>query len=434
MRIGDPISSISDGKARISASVTWEDCSWPQREIYFDTDARFADDLTPDPNAFLLATVIPALYFGERRVLVEGQVCPQLREGLITVMQQLRAWYGDDPVIIEAAGGFAPSPPPAEARVACCMSGGVDSLATFRQNRNDFPLSHAGSVKDAIFIYGYDMGGLESWEENLLSFERTKSSLSDMVENAGATLIPIYTNIRSLEEDSPGRYFSDMFARRSFAACLAAAGHALSRRVTTLLIASSHVVTDLEPWGSHPILDPNFSSATLAVRHDGLRHSRLEKLRLISEWDAGLQSLRVCADPLRNPDTMNCGKCEKCLRTMVALLVFGKLEQCMCFEANEVTPSQIESLSWTGDSTGESFFAFLSPSSAPYWRQLAASLRQIKRLDLADAISAKLKEYDQIRARMRWKSTVKWLDRKILGGTLSKLYRRARRKRVSPAR
>ncbi|MHC4593570.1 MAG: hypothetical protein ACYS19_01325 [Planctomycetota bacterium] len=432
MRITHLKSTVENGRARVSATVSWEDCDWSERELYFATDVRFADSLTQTPNAFLLAAIIPAMHFGERRVQVEGRICPQLRNGLVTAMQQLRDWYGhsNNPVDIEATQGFMPSHPLSAPRTASCMSGGIDSLCTFRQNRIDFPLSHSGAIKDLIFIHGVDMGGHEAWEDNLQNFQRTVLMMKQMAQAAGATLIPLYTNMRSLEEDVPELYYSELSLYEWFGAQLAALAHALSRRITTLLIPSSHSVDDLEPIGSHPLLDPNYSSSSIVVRHDGLWFSRLEKTRLVSEWEAGLQVLRVCADPVRPPDVINCGKCEKCLRTMATLLVLGKLDQCMTFPIHDVKPSDIQSLGWTIETTEGSKWAYLSESSARFWGQLVEPLRKINRQDLADAIINKLEEYRRLRARLRWKNRIRWVDQKFLWSTMSRV-RRAIRHRLA---
>ncbi len=75
MRIANLTSTVENGRARVSATVTWEDCSWRERELYFAMDVRFADSLTQTPNAFLLAAIIPAMRFGERRIQVEVRFC-----------------------------------------------------------------------------------------------------------------------------------------------------------------------------------------------------------------------------------------------------------------------------------------------------------------------------------------------------------------------
>ena len=49
------------------------------------------------------------------------------------------------------------------------------------------------------------------------------------------------------------------------------------------------------------------------------------KVRKIASYPLALQNLRVCTDII--PE-YNCGKCEKCLRTMIALEIVGALGSC----------------------------------------------------------------------------------------------------------
>ena len=67
--------------ARVTAEVRWEKSDRRSRRLFYETDIRFADDIKSNPNAWLLASVIPAMQHGEERVLVEGQVCPQIQIG-----------------------------------------------------------------------------------------------------------------------------------------------------------------------------------------------------------------------------------------------------------------------------------------------------------------------------------------------------------------
>ena len=174
-------SKVTEGNlTRVSASVSWEDCGRDERRIHIETDRRFADDLHHNPNAFLLAAVVPAMRHGERRILVDGKVCPKLRNGLVTAMQILGQWYGEPPqgpMSIETTQGFEPPLPRSPERTGSFMSGGVDSLATLRQNRLDFPLGHPGSIQDCFFVHGFDLGGYEAYDKNIDNFKRAAASL-----------------------------------------------------------------------------------------------------------------------------------------------------------------------------------------------------------------------------------------------------------------
>jgi hypothetical protein len=52
----------------------------------------------------------------------------------------------------------------------------------------------------------------------------------------------------------------------------------------------------------------------------------VHKTEKVAGWPAALECLRVC---WKNPDSAyNCGKCPKCLRTMVTLRLVGCLDEC----------------------------------------------------------------------------------------------------------
>jgi hypothetical protein len=55
---------------------------------------------------------MPALDYGERRVQIEGSICPELRNGLQTAFRVIRDWYPQCKIpVIEATAGFHPSVP-----------------------------------------------------------------------------------------------------------------------------------------------------------------------------------------------------------------------------------------------------------------------------------------------------------------------------------
>jgi hypothetical protein len=86
-----------------------------------------------------------------------------------------------------------------------------------------------------------------------------------------------------------------------------------------VFIAASHTYAELFPWGSHPLTDSMWSSDATEIVHDGADASRSEKLRRIVQAPPLLEGLRVCWMDAG----YNCGRCEKCLRTMAALRALG---------------------------------------------------------------------------------------------------------------
>ncbi len=106
-------------------------------------------------------------------------------------------------------------------------------------------------------------------------------------------------------------------------AALATAGLALSGSLSRLYIAASFQPTSLPPWGSHPDLDPLFSTERIEFVRDG-------RARGVSLSSSGSFSARprwaryACAGRFWG-GAYNCGCCDKCVRTMTALTILGVL-------------------------------------------------------------------------------------------------------------
>ncbi|WP_155319430.1 hypothetical protein [Desulfosarcina alkanivorans] len=96
--------------------------------------------------------------------------------------------------------------------------------------------------------------------------------------------------------------------------------------------------------GSDPRLDAHFSSTGLQVLHTGFQYSRLEKVIMVAQWPAGLANVRVC---IRNPvDRVNCGRCQKCIRTMLAFYAIGRLPEAVTFPGSDIRAEQVRRLRW----------------------------------------------------------------------------------------
>jgi len=385
-------------RARVSATVNWEDTNRPAKEVYFEVTEEFADGLSCNPDAFLVACILPAMRHGEERISLDEEICPELREGLITVMSWLRHWYGAERnvVRIEAKTRSRVKPTCTPTRAGMFLSGGIDSLATLRLNRLNFASEHVGSVKDGVIIYGLEVDQPDR-------FALVLDTLSTIAKDTGLTLIPVYTNVRYLDED--WSFWRDEFQ----GAALAAVGHALRRRLTTVSIAATFDIPNIGPWGSHPLLDPNFSSSDVRIRHEGVELSRLAKTRVVTNWDVGLQSIRVCnKTQYYQPGKLNCGDCEKCVRTMLALLAVGVLNRTRAFPINDISEEQAAAV-WINDPYEESCY-----------RDLIEPLTDNGRLDLVRGIKRAINRYH---GKVDLKTRIAGFDRNYLGGNLRKVRR-----------
>lgn len=356
-----------DNLERIVADVHWEDCDAPDREVFFATEEPFAEGLRLTADPFLLGCLLPAIEKGERRLKVEAKLCPQLLEGLQTALSIIASWYGDRylPIPIEGDGLRMPEQTRPH-RSAVFMSGGIDALTALRSNQLRYPEQHPNRVRDGIIMHGFDIGGVIRHGLKQHVHDRAREAIAPIGAEAGIELIPAWTNVRHLHDDSA------FFLGKYFGALLCSMAHALSGRFDRVEIASSYDLDHLGPCGSHPMLDHLYGSADLQVHHSEPELRRFDKLRIISEWETGFQNFRVCLQNV--PDKLNCGWCEKCLRTMAGLEALGKLDQTRAFEEDHLTAELFSRAKMTIN------------HREPFYIEMIEPLRAAGRDDLADVI------------------------------------------------
>ncbi|PIQ89484.1 MAG: hypothetical protein COV72_02965 [Candidatus Omnitrophica bacterium CG11_big_fil_rev_8_21_14_0_20_42_13] len=382
--------------SRVAASVIWEDNNQPNRDIYFETTNKFKNDLSANPNAFLTGCILPAMYLKEKRIKIEGAISQALYNGLLRNMQLLRRWYGwkYKPVKIEARiAKNDNSKTKQNKKVGLFFSGGIDSLFSLRSNRLNFALNHPYSISDCLIIYGFDIFHDPSAENKTHVFERAVKNASDIANDACINLIPIATNIRHLYS------YTKFWTKWFHGAALSSVAHCFSSRIGIMNIASTDSIMNLQPWGSHPRLDKNYSSEGLRIVHDKLA-SRIEKIKMLADWDIALQKLRVCTQ--NHDELLNCGKCIKCIKTMVMLLAIGKLRYATAFPRRNITVEELK-------------MAFRHQSQIDFnvnYLSLAELLENEGQHELAMAI----------RKDAGFKGTLRRLDQQYLGNNLAKLY------------
>ncbi len=392
---------------RVAATVQWEDSQRPSMELYYETEGLFADDLICNPHAFLIACCMPALYHGEERIFIDAAVSPEVKEGLGAAMRWIRHWrYGERRrlAIIEAAGEALPATH-GPRRAGMFFSGGIDSLGALRENRFVYPPEHPWSIRDGLLVCGLET-------EDLEKFDHVKESISGLGKTAGITLIPVYTNVRQLDTDW-------MFWEHAFHdAVFAAIAHAFSRRLNIVSIASTYDIPNIKPYGTHPLLDTCYSSHEVLIRHDGLCLTRLEKTKLVADWDGVLAKVRVCnrSDHYEH-SRLNCGICNKCVRTMLALETLGALDTATSFPASPLTREMVADAVDIYDTT------------VCFFEELIAPLKKRGRHDLAQVIEEKIAAYQERRERRcvrhvlsnTLRAKVKRFDRRYLNGRLKRM-------------
>jgi hypothetical protein len=227
-------------------------------------------------------------------------------------------------ISVESSGlDHSAAPVGRASRVSLFFSLGIDSFYSLLKNHRDHPGGQK-TIGHLLFVRGFDIAIDDPTVDDL--FAMSVRNAEKVADRFGKTLIVASTNLRHFTN----RFVS--WGKTCHGAALASIALALGEGFTEVNIASTYDQERLIPWGSHPRLDPLWSNGKVSLSHDGCEATRLDKTRLISEHPIALETLRVCYE---NPDSLyNCGKCQKCLLTMVELQRCGALERCRTFPRN----------------------------------------------------------------------------------------------------
>ena len=263
--------------------------------------------LSGSPDGWLAPGLLLAMAVG-RGLRVE-RVDSQALDNARQARDLLAQWFPDQlaRIEIETDRPSVVVPPTTRRGVGCFFSGGVDSFYS--------AIERTDEITHLIFVHGFDIA---------LANDSLRAAASRAAQEAaaelGKELIEIETDIRHVSDPHLewGAHFHG--------AALALVAHGLRDHLRTIIIPATYFRDDLFPWGSHPDLDPLWSSGQLEIVHHGDDRTRPQKVASIAQHQVALDHLRVC---WRNPDgAYNCGKCEKCVRTMISLQAAGALGRC----------------------------------------------------------------------------------------------------------
>lgn len=314
--------SRPEGRVRLVADLTYAS---PRRgrareTAYFDVDARHADDLSRSGNPWLVLALAASSCWGEP-LEIEGAVDPMLLEGAREVMRTWRRWY-DSPREVAVEAETAASEPPEGDRVGAFFSGGVDSFFTALDHGDGSGLEERGPIDELIILLGFDVG---LHKRPLL--ERARRSARRVADALGKGCIDLETNLQDLAiRDVP-------WGPLGHGPALAACALALERRFRRVLIPGTAWLETLAPWGSHPEIEPQLSTAALDLVQDGLQYDKPVKMEKIAAHPVVQRNLRVCQ---HRPEGLNCGTCEKCVYTMLVMDALVGLEHFDAFEAERL--------------------------------------------------------------------------------------------------
>lgn len=327
-----------------------------RHRISFQSDTP----VLPAAEAALAASLLPAMSLGGGLSLeapVSARILRNQRE--FQAIQSLwSSRWPNEPhplreIEVSAPSRVAPGPEQG-GRVATFFSGGVDSWATILGNPE---------VTDLIFVRGLDL--VPGWPQHRDLADEVESRLRATAPELGLPLHVVTTDVRT---------FSDPLLRwesfcPSVEAAIALFFEPLFERV---VIANDSQYGKQAQVGASWQVDHLWSSEGLTIEDWGGRFGRVERLRRIADHPLVQETLRVC---WMNPDgAYNCGRCGKCLATMIGLEAIGARGKIRTF------PPELD-LEPLRD------YRILTPLQLALWEDVMEAVEASGRADLIDGLA-----------------------------------------------
>ncbi|MGN6694389.1 MAG: hypothetical protein ACTHN0_09440 [Aquihabitans sp.] len=205
-----------------------------------------------------------------------------------------------------------------------CFTGGVDSFFSLLR-RDQRPTC-------LVYVVGFDVP-----VDDRERAAEVVALVRDVARDQRTPALIVRTDLREHPR------FASISWEHTHGAALAAIGHLLSATISTLVIPPSYAADRLVPWGSHPELDAGWSvPGRLEVVHGDASGHRLDRVLAIADDPLVQRHLRVCWQNVGSD--LNCGSCEKCVRTMAMLAAAGTLDACTGFPGRSELPGRIDAL------------------------------------------------------------------------------------------
>ena len=350
--------------------------------LWYRVPGSYAISRTGDP--FLTAALLPAMARGEPLEIDSSlTVSPRLLTH-VALLQEIHHCWNPALQKIPIVARTAPSEP-SNAGTFSFFSGGVDGTYTV--------LKRAREITYVVFLYGFDFYVDANTYQAAVERNRT------FVHGLGKILIPVQTNhYRFNYHHNLSRLLTQGSALASVALLLG---------FPRAYVSSSWAYDQLFPSGSHPLIDPLWSSEAVDLVHDGSEVHRLDKLRTILGFPPALANLRVCAEDMN----ANCGHCEKCVRTMITLHLLGVPGPFPPFPPLNIIRKR----------------RVANDREKIFLLENIALARESGNHTLRKALLACLRRYEL-------RQFLKGLDRALWGGLIRQTYRRRRIARLGPPR
>lgn len=318
MRVSAIHSTFNFKRVRIDARI---DVDTDQRRyhVFLDYPRRNWLDLdTRVGDPFLAIALLPAMSLDEP-LYIEAPVSARLQESLPHLQSVFSHMYNLNVVeVIAPVHRRAHGLLPPRLKRGLFFSLGVDSFYSLKRHMeggSGLPLTHL------LTIHGLD---IYYQQRNHDLFSEVRERSREVAGFYNLAFVDIVTNQRDFSE----KYVN---WQAQYGNSTNSLGLALQRGFESFFFSAGLWMfhDGFVPYGSGPLLTPYWGTERVFFHHYGGEMNRREKLQAVSDMPLAMEHLRVCWE--NRDGAYNCGRCEKCLRTMIGLYILGKLEDCRTF-------------------------------------------------------------------------------------------------------
>lgn len=284
------------------------------------TNKFLSDEIIYDGIEGVIAIFVPHCILTGKTIFSEIPVDETFINNLQNLVPIFRKWHNNNNLQLNIDVPLKKNLKIKKEKKISTFTMGVDSFYTLYSNID--------KIDAILFIIGFD---IKQHQKKLLN--ETIENLKKVAKIYNKKLILCETNLKNNKDNNPlirnkkgfewGEYWFGV-ALFNIAYCL--------NEFQEIFIPSSHLFKDNYIWGSQYILDKNYSSSFLNILHNG-DLTRVEKIKFILNFDITcLNYLRVCWRNIGGK--YNCTKCEKCLRTLYPIELYGYKDHAVTFDIN----------------------------------------------------------------------------------------------------
>lgn len=309
--IGNPYIKRNENKSRVCSDITIDDINY---EMYFEVDSEYEEFLCFERADAFLVGLLPYAMNHSHTIESEGVISEKLYYQITSILIPSLSKYISNNKFIKIYTNLDCNVLPNQNAVGTGLSAGVDSFHTIFSNLNKETVNY--NITHLTFFNVGSHGSNGGGRARELYQNRMKK-VKEFADEYNFEFIAVDSNISELLNMS----FVKTHTFRSFSAALS-----LQKLFSKYYYSSGFPLDEFafseKSTAYYDLLNVHtLSTENISFYSTGATESRLEKVDYITTYKPTYKYLNVC---FRNGT--NCGRCEKCIRTMLELYALNKLD------------------------------------------------------------------------------------------------------------